>query len=44
VAMPLLTLREVTDANRAEVVALQPAPGQDRFVSSVAESMEEAVE
>ena len=37
-----LTLRELTDANRDEVLALRLAPGQDRFVSSVAESIEEA--
>ena len=43
-APPALTLHEVIDANRAEVVALRVAPGQDRFVSSVAESLEEAVE
>jgi diamine N-acetyltransferase len=42
--MPILTFREVTDANRAEVVALRVAHDQDRFVSSVADSMEEAVE
>ena len=42
--MPRLTFREVTDANRVEVVALRVALGQDRFVSSVADSMEEAVE
>lgn len=39
-----LTFREVTDANRAEVTALRVAPGQDRFVNSVADAMEEAVE
>jgi len=39
-----LTFREVTDANRAEVVAIRVAPGQDRFVNSVADAMEEAVE
>ena len=37
-----LTLRELTDANRDEVLTLRLAPGQDRFVSSVAESIEEA--
>ena len=42
--MPILTFREVTEANRAEVVDLQVAPGQDRFVSSVAESLDEAIE
>ena len=41
---PVLTFREVIDANRAEVVSVQVAPGQDRFVNSVADAMEEAVE
>jgi hypothetical protein len=31
-----VTLRELTDANRDELPALRLAPGQDRFVSSVA--------
>ena len=34
----------MTDANRAEVVAIRVAPGQERFVNSVADAMEEAVE
>jgi diamine N-acetyltransferase len=37
-----VTLRELTDANHDEVLALRLAPGQDRFVSSVAASLEEA--
>ena len=37
-----IALREITDANRDAVLALQLAPGQDHFVSSVAESLEEA--
>jgi GNAT superfamily N-acetyltransferase len=37
-----VTLRELTEANRTEVLAIRLAPGQDRFVSSVAESLEEA--
>ncbi len=37
-----VTLRELSDENRPEVLALRLAPGQDRFVSSVAESLEEA--
>ena len=40
---PTVTFREVTDANRAEVVAIRVAPGQERFVNSVADAMEEAV-
>jgi GNAT superfamily N-acetyltransferase len=42
--LPSLTFREVTDANRAEVVAIRVTPGQERFVNSVADAMEEAVE
>ena len=41
---PRLDFRDVTDANHAEVVAIRVAPGQDRFVNSVADAMEEAVE
>ena len=37
-----VTLRELTDANRDEVIALRVAPGQERFVSSVAESLRNA--
>lgn len=39
-----ITLRELTDANRDEVLALRVAPGQETFVDSVAESLEEAEE
>ena len=39
-----LTLEPVTDANRAAVLALRVAPGQERFVSSVAGSLREADE
>jgi diamine N-acetyltransferase len=35
-------LREITDANRDLVVALRVAPGQELFVASVAESLDEA--
>jgi diamine N-acetyltransferase len=35
-------LREITDANRAAVVALHVIPGQEQFVASVAESLDEA--
>lgn len=37
-----LTLEQVTDANRDAVLALQLAPGQQRFVSTVADSLVEA--
>jgi diamine N-acetyltransferase len=37
-----VSLHEVTEGNRQEVLALRVAPGQERFVSSVAESVEEA--
>ena len=35
-------LREITDRNRDEVLALRLAPGQDRFIGTVAECLEEA--
>jgi diamine N-acetyltransferase len=38
----LVTLRELSDANHDDVLALRLALGQDRFVSSVAESLKEA--
>lgn len=37
-------LREITEANRAAVLAVHVAPGQKRFVGSVAGALEEAVE
>ena len=37
-----VSLRELTEGNRQEVLALRVAPGQERFVSTVAESLEEA--
>ena len=37
-----VTLRELSDANRDDVLALRLAAGQDHFVSSVAESLQEA--
>lgn len=37
-------LREITDANREEVLAVGVAPGQKRFVGSVAGALEDAVE
>jgi GNAT superfamily N-acetyltransferase len=40
----VISLRPITDANLAEVIALELAPGQDRFVSTVADSMQEATE
>jgi diamine N-acetyltransferase len=39
-----VTLRELTEENRPEVLALRVAPNQERFVSSVAESLDEAAE
>ena len=39
-----IVLRELTAANRDEVLALRLAPGQDHFVSSVADSLQEAKE
>lgn len=39
-----VTLRELSDANRDRLLALRLAPGQDQFVSSVAESLQDAEE
>ena len=39
-----VTLEEICDGNRAEVLALRVIPGQEQFVSSVAESLAEAAE
>jgi diamine N-acetyltransferase len=40
--MPAINLREITDENRDAVSSLKVGPGQDLFVASVAESLEEA--
>ena len=37
-----VTLREITDENRAAVTALRVAPGQEQFVASVEGSFEDA--
>ena len=39
-----ITLREITEDDAQSVLALQVAPGQERFVSSVTDSLEEAAE
>ena len=39
-----ITLREITEDNTASVLALRCAPDQERFVSSVPESLAEAAE
>jgi diamine N-acetyltransferase len=39
-----VSLVEITDENREEVLALRVAPGQDQFVSSVQDSLAEAAE
>lgn len=39
-----VTLRAMSAANRDDVLALRLAPGQDRYVSSVSESLQEAKE
>ena len=39
-----IELREVTDANRDAVLSLYAGPAEGRFVSSVADSLEEAAE
>ena len=41
---PDIELREITDANREAVLAVSVAPGQKRFVGSVAGALEDAVE
>jgi diamine N-acetyltransferase len=38
----LVTLREITDANRSEVESLRVTPEQEQFVASVAESFRDA--
>lgn len=38
----VVTLRPLTPSNRAAAEALRLAPGQERFVSSVADSLREA--
>jgi diamine N-acetyltransferase len=40
----MITLREITDENRDEVYALAVAPGQERFIPSVADSIQEAAD
>jgi len=40
----VITLQPITDANRGAVEALRVAPGQERYVSGVAESIREAEE
>jgi diamine N-acetyltransferase len=40
----VVALRPVTPANRAELEALRVSAGQERFVSNVAESLQEAAE
>jgi diamine N-acetyltransferase len=40
----VITLREITDENRDEVYALRLAPGQERFVSTVEDSIQEAAD
>jgi diamine N-acetyltransferase len=40
----VISLRPITASNRAAVEALRVAPGQERYVSTVADSMREAVE
>jgi GNAT superfamily N-acetyltransferase len=39
----VVTLRELTDDNRDAVLSLRVAPGQERFVSSVRKSLDDAV-
>lgn len=39
-----VTLRKITDENREAVLALRVAPGQEQFVSSVRDALDEAAE
>jgi diamine N-acetyltransferase len=41
---PPVSLREITDDNRAAVLALAVAPGQEQFVENIADSLDEAAE
>ena len=41
---PEVTLREITDANRAEVLRLEVSPEQSDFVDGVASSLQEATD
>jgi GNAT superfamily N-acetyltransferase len=41
---PSIQLREISKANRAAVVAIHAGPAQGRFVSSIADSLQEAAE
>jgi diamine N-acetyltransferase len=40
----VITLRPLDDSNRADVEALRTAPAQEQFVSSVVDSLQEAIE
>jgi diamine N-acetyltransferase len=40
----VISLRPITDANREAVLAVRVSPAQERFVSSVAESLQEATD
>jgi hypothetical protein len=42
--MSVVSLREIADGNRDDVLALRVTPTQARFVSTVAESLREAEE
>jgi GNAT superfamily N-acetyltransferase len=42
--MPLIELREISDANRDAVLAIHGGAAEGRFVSSVADSLSEAAE
>ena len=44
VSVVVVTLREITDANREAVLALRVAPEQERLVGSVQAAFSDAVE
>jgi diamine N-acetyltransferase len=41
--MSRVSLREITDQNREAVLALRIAPAQEGYVSTIADSLEEAL-
>lgn len=43
-ASAIVSLREITPLNRAELLALEVAPGQEKFVAGVEQSLAEAAE
>jgi diamine N-acetyltransferase len=44
VKVPVIALRPITDDNREDVLALRTTAAQERFVSGVADSLQEAID